>query len=133
MKYTHVCMLLVILISFIPESLTLTQTFKAQLLTSGIFQIVGAVGSSIVRGLASCTNQCFQNKKCMTFFYNNDTKQCILHSKTFKYSQPMQTGTGWKMYLLTESKYRVLMRHCSIFIRKDNYIKMKDSLYLNIM
>lgn len=59
-KYLNVCMQLVILIYFILESLTVTQNFKAKCLTSGNYQIIGAVGSSIVRGLASWTINAFK-------------------------------------------------------------------------
>lgn len=59
-KYLNVCMQLVILIYFILESLTVTQNFKTKCLTSGNYQIIGAVGSSIVRGLASWTINAFK-------------------------------------------------------------------------
>ncbi|CAC5381780.1 unnamed protein product [Mytilus coruscus] len=35
----------------------------------------------------------------MTFFYNDKTGECVLHSKTFKYSQPELNSGNWNMYL----------------------------------
>jgi len=87
--------------------------FASSLINTGRFQYSGAVGISHVKTVIFCAETCKHNIKCMTFFYNTLSTECVLHSKTFRYQDPDQAENGWKMYLLTESKYYISVMYFS--------------------
>ena len=87
--------------------------FASSLINTGRIQYSGAVGISHVKTVIFCAETCKHNIKCMTFFYNALSTQCVLHSKTFRYQDPDQAENGWKMYLLTESKYFISVMYFS--------------------
>lgn len=89
--------------------------FVSSLINTGRIQYSGAVGISRVKTVIFCSETCKHNIKCMTFFYNTLSTECVLHSKTFCYQDPDQAENGWKMYLLTESKYYISVM-CFTFI-----------------
>ena len=87
--------------------------FSSSLINTGRIQYSGAVGISHVKIVIFCAETCKHNIKCMTFFYSTLSTECVLHSKTFHYQDPDQADNGWKMYLLTESKYFISVMYFS--------------------
>ncbi|CAC5407447.1 unnamed protein product [Mytilus coruscus] len=49
--------------------------------------------------LICCLNACLDSDECVTFFHNEKNKECVMHSKTFIYSQPNTAEEGWKFYV----------------------------------
>ncbi|CAC5381779.1 MRC [Mytilus coruscus] len=60
----------------------------------------------------------------MTFFYNDKTGECVLHSKTFKYSQPELNSGNWNMYL-----FEVAGSRCLSNVPKFLYYRNLDLCY----
>ena len=87
--------------------------FASSLINTGRIQYSGAVDISRVKIVIFCAEICKHNIKCMTFFYSTLSTECVLHSKTFRYQDPDQAENGWKMYLLTESKYFISVMYFS--------------------
>ncbi|XP_063443200.1 uncharacterized protein LOC134723548 [Mytilus trossulus] len=73
--------------------------FKGTNINFGLVQYRNAVDISKQKTMSHCMILCKRNIKCMTFFYNAKTGECVLHSKTFKYNQPELNSGNWKMYL----------------------------------
>ncbi|CAC5387231.1 unnamed protein product [Mytilus coruscus] len=67
-----------------------------------IFQTEGNVGLIQTIGLLQCFLSCLRNQMCLTLFFKNDIKLCILHSKTFYYKQPTKSGVGWEAYQIKD-------------------------------
>jgi len=61
----------------------------------------------------------------MTFFYSTLSTECVLHSKTFRYQDPDQAENGWKMYLLTESKYFISVMYFFIYLTDFSYFRLE--------
>ena len=87
--------------------------FASRLINTGSIQYSGAVGISHLKTVIFCAETCKHNIKCMTFFYDTLSTECVLHSKTFRYQDPDQAENGWKMYLLTQSKYIISVMYFS--------------------
>lgn len=79
--------------------------FRATQLSSGKIQFSNAIRSSIEKSLSFCLINCKTNDKCVTLFYHSGTRQCILHSKNFQYTDPDRSENGWVMYLFEDSKF----------------------------
>lgn len=48
--------------------------------------------------LICCLNACLDSDECVSFFHNKKTRECVMHSKTFIYSQPNTAEKGWRFY-----------------------------------
>lgn len=70
----------------------------------GKIQYSGAVGITIEKNRLFCYIGCIRNLKCLTFFYNDISQKCVLHSKAFHFEGPDQTEQGWIVYVLENSK-----------------------------
>lgn len=85
-----------------------------------IFQTEGNVGLIQTISLLQCVWSCLRNKMCLTLFFKNDTNLCILHSKTFYYKQPTESGVGWEAYQIQDCKYtsdqRFRFANCLFYI-----------------
>lgn len=52
-----------------------------------------------------CSMFCTLNDKCLTFFYNSDTKQCVRHSKDFNFQVPSGKENGWSYYITRDGMF----------------------------
>lgn len=68
----------------------------------GQFHMENAVYHATVTTLLHCTMLCLKFTRCMSYFYNKQSKECILHALSFKNTVPSQSGEGWKFYLTEE-------------------------------
>lgn len=64
------------------------------------FEFTGAIHSVIVLTKIGCFETCFLDNNCLSLFYNDNTKQCVLHSKDFIFKSPQLSGTGWTHYVI---------------------------------
>ncbi|CAC5390771.1 unnamed protein product [Mytilus coruscus] len=68
-----------------------------------------AIGADHVRSVGLCGIKCVSNARCLSFFYNNLTGMCVLHSDPFTYTVLSSSATGWKFYLSQERCGRCLV------------------------
>ncbi|CAC5397116.1 MRC [Mytilus coruscus] len=64
------------------------------------FELTGAINTVIVSTKIGCFETCFLDNSCLSLFYNDNTKQCVLHSKDFMFKSPQRSGTGWTHYVI---------------------------------
>ncbi|XP_063442975.1 uncharacterized protein LOC134723285 [Mytilus trossulus] len=72
------------------------------------YEVENAIGVYNVR-FVECTVKCVSNTRCLSFFYNNLTRVCILHSDPFTYTVMSFSEKGWKFYLSQERYGRCLV------------------------
>ena len=76
-----------------------------------------AVGIYSVKSKILCLVECAKDLRCISFFFNGLTEECILHSDPFVYTDMEKSGTGWKFYLLRYRKFVIF----SCFLFKHLY------------
>lgn len=66
----------------------------------------GAVDSCFAPSKTRCTTSCNENIRCVSFFYNLETKECVMHSKEFHstFTAPSNSGKGWRYYVAQDGK-----------------------------
>ncbi|CAC5364732.1 unnamed protein product [Mytilus coruscus] len=73
------------------------------------YEVENAIGAFQVAFVRECGIKCLSNKRCLSFFYNNLTGTCILHSDPFTYTVMSFSEKGWKFYLSQERANRCLV------------------------
>ncbi|VDI19503.1 Hypothetical predicted protein [Mytilus galloprovincialis] len=63
------------------------------------YHLEGAIDQFTSKSVIRCLSDCSSRLQCMSFFYNKDTMDCILHSDSFIYTVPTEQGDGWRFYL----------------------------------
>ena len=90
-----------------------------------------AVGIHLVKSTTSCLVECDKDLRCISFFFNNLTKSCILQSDPFVYTVMTKSGTGWKFYLTQDRKFVInssiylstfIILPSNIFTKKENMV-----------
>ncbi|CAG2191753.1 unnamed protein product [Mytilus edulis] len=83
-----------------------TNILKAVLVSdlNGFFEYSASLENTPALSLNECTMNCNNNDLCVSFFYNLDTGECVLHSNRF-YSNEPPSGTGvyWKYFVATSA------------------------------
>ncbi|VDI08006.1 Hypothetical predicted protein, partial [Mytilus galloprovincialis] len=74
-----------------------------------LYEVEYAIGTYLVKFVRECGVKCLSNKRCISFFYNNLTGMCILHSNPFTYTVMSFSEKGWKFYLSQERAGRCLV------------------------
>lgn len=72
------------------------------------YHLSNAVRHSTVTSLSHCAMLCLQYMRCLSYFYNTQSHECILHAISFKHTVPSFAGIGWKFYLTEDGKLYVL-------------------------
>ncbi|CAG2202715.1 unnamed protein product [Mytilus edulis] len=67
-----------------------------------LYEVENAIRTYLVKFVRECGVKCLSNKRCVSFFYNNLTGMCILHSNPFTYTVMPISEKGWKFYLSQE-------------------------------
>ena len=98
----------ILILSFAYVTVCQKNLFKATKIGEGKIQYVETLENKEHERLLFCFFECQNNVKCLTFFYNVNSKGCILHSKTFHFRDPDKIEEGWKMYLLEDGKFPML-------------------------
>lgn len=67
----------------------------------GLVEHSGAVDNCFAPSKARCTTSCSENLRCVSFFYNLETMECVMHSKEFHstFTLPSNSGKGWRYYV----------------------------------
>ncbi|CAC5415849.1 unnamed protein product [Mytilus coruscus] len=63
------------------------------------YHLTDAIAHLTSKSMVGCLADCSSRLQCMSFFYNKDTMDCFLHSDSFIYTVPTETGAGWRFYL----------------------------------
>ncbi|XP_063417009.1 uncharacterized protein LOC134699327 [Mytilus trossulus] len=74
-----------------------------------LYEVENAIGTYLNKFVRECGVMCLSNKRCVSFFYNNLTGMCILHSNPFTYTVMSFSEKGWKFYLSQERAGRCLV------------------------
>lgn len=72
----------------------------------GLVEHSGAVDNCFAPSKARCTTSCSENLRCVSFFYNLETMECVIHSKEFHstFTLPSNSGKGWRYYVAQDGK-----------------------------
>ncbi|VDI83112.1 Hypothetical predicted protein [Mytilus galloprovincialis] len=73
------------------------------------YEVENAIDTYRVRSVGLCGIKFMSNARCLSFFYNNLTGMCILHSDPFTYTVMSSSAKGWKFYLSQERAGRCLV------------------------
>ncbi|CAG2184383.1 unnamed protein product [Mytilus edulis] len=73
----------------------------------GKFHTSNAVYHATVTSLVHCASLCLDDMRCLSYFYNTQSKECVLHAISFKNTVPSQSGDGWKFYLTEDPDFPV--------------------------
>jgi hypothetical protein len=65
----------------------------------------GAVEDSIAASAVICMTRCTSNDKCVSFFYNTNTLQCIMHPMYLKFIKSSGMETGWRYHITKDGTY----------------------------
>ena len=65
----------------------------------GMVEFSSPLSIIMASSIIECSMFCTLNDKCLTFFYNKDTRQCVSHSKDFNFQVPKGRETGWSYYI----------------------------------
>jgi len=65
----------------------------------------GAVEDSIASSAVTCMTSCTSNDKCLSFFYNKNTLQCIMHPMYRKFIKSSGMETGWRYDITRDGTY----------------------------
>ncbi|CAG2254069.1 unnamed protein product [Mytilus edulis] len=66
------------------------------------YEVENAIEIYQAKFVMECGIKCVSNTRCLSFFYNNLTGMCILHSDPFTYTVMSSAAKGWKFYLSQE-------------------------------
>lgn len=72
---------------------------------NGHYHIANAVQQTFVESLLDCASICLHATRCLSYFYNTLSKECILHAIAFGHTIPSYADTGWKYYLTEDREY----------------------------
>lgn len=72
---------------------------------NGHYHIANAVQQTFVESLLDCASICLHATRCLSYFYNTLSKECILHAISFGHTIPSYADTGWKYYLTEDREY----------------------------
>ncbi|XP_071143797.1 uncharacterized protein [Mytilus edulis] len=73
------------------------------------YEVENAIAVNKAEFVVECGINCVSNTRCLSFFYNNLTGMCILHSDPFTYTVMSFAAKGWKFYLSQERAGRCLV------------------------
>ncbi|XP_071172360.1 uncharacterized protein [Mytilus edulis] len=73
------------------------------------YEVENAIEIYQAKFVMECGIKCVSNTRCLSFFYNNLTGMCILHSDPFTYTVMSSATKGWKFYLSQERAGRCLV------------------------
>lgn len=71
---------------------------------SGMVEYSGSVQERLTSSIIECAHTCSENDKCVSYFYNIISKNCVMHSKDFIYQNPSHNSSGWKYYVTREGR-----------------------------
>ena len=104
MKILCACLLLQFCIINVSTYVKVKMMASVQSSIDNKYQTSGAL--EIYEGISrfDCLQDCNANTQCVSFFFKEAIKKCILHSTTFWRTTPAKSGTGWKFYLTADGK-----------------------------
>lgn len=70
---------------------------------NGQYYVTDAVKQTIIISLLDCAMQCLGSTRCVSYFHNARSNECILHAISFRIALSSYSDTGWK-YFLTEDR-----------------------------
>ncbi|VDH96351.1 Hypothetical predicted protein [Mytilus galloprovincialis] len=98
------------------------------------YHLSNAVHHSTIPSLWHCAMLCLQFMRCLSYFYNTQSQECILHATSFRYTVPSFFGVEWKFYLTEERSGRCTRNDGFVYYRDlDFCYKIYDPLPLNFM
>lgn len=71
----------------------------------GMVEFSSPLSITMTSSLIECSMFCTLDDKCLTFFYNADTKQCVRHSKDFYFQVPSGNDIGWSYYITRDGMF----------------------------
>lgn len=71
----------------------------------GSLKIFGSIKWTHSPTLIGCTRDCMMHAKCISYFYNNKSKACVMHSKEFIFTTKTYVADKtWNYYVTREGK-----------------------------
>jgi len=70
----------------------------------GTVEMSGSITITSTLSVVECTMSCSLKDKCLTYFFNSITGECVMHSKDFNFQTPSMTSPGWQYYVNRDGK-----------------------------